>query len=100
MCNRMQTPPTPKYGARRHRRRSRGKQGVDAKLLQERLKAVMYRGQVITPDSKKIAKFLRMDEEDVRALPSAKRLMLAALIDVEGNSSLIGAPAAEQGHVS
>ena len=100
MRNRMQTPPTPKYGARRRRRRSHGKQGVDAKLLKERLKAVMYRGQVITPDSKKIAEFLRMDEADVRALPSAKRLMLAALIDVEGNSSLIGAPAAEQRQVS
>lgn len=90
----MQTPPTPTQHIRR-RRRSQGKAGVDAKLLTERLEATMYSGQKITPNPSKIAQFLQVSIKNVRQMPSAKRFMLASLIDIE-KSSLIGKKAAEQ----
>jgi len=90
----MQTPPTPTQHVRR-RRRSRGKAGVDAKILRERLTATMYSGQKITPNPSRIAQYLHVSIEDVRRMPSQKRFMLSSLIDIE-NSSLIGTKAAEQ----
>ena len=90
----MQTPPTPTQHVRR-RRRSRGKAGVDAKILRERLTATMYSGQKITPNPSRIAQYLHVSIEDVRRMPSKKRFMLSSLIDIE-NSSLVGAKAAEQ----
>lgn len=90
----MQTPPTPSQHVRR-RRRSRGKAGVDAKILRERLTATMYSGQKITPNPSRIAQYLHVSIEDVRRMPSQKRFMLSSLIDIE-NSSLVGTKAAEQ----
>lgn len=90
----MQTPPTPRQKIRQ-RRRSRGKGGVDAELLRERLVATMYSGQKVSQDASKIAKYLNISIEDVRRMPSQKRLLLSSLIDID-KSSLLGEKAAEQ----